>query len=109
MMNEKTMYCSCGSRQTTIAYSEHYKGLVFGCKKSGRHVCRSQDEGMYPTESDALKAINFYVHNYGLRRVKRMLGDPYVHDKDRPCPDCGELISHHALDTLDRGYYVCNE
>jgi hypothetical protein len=61
------LLCSCGGRQLTVAYSAHYQGLVFTCTKHGLHVvCRSQDEGEYPTLDSAYRSLGFYAVRYGL-------------------------------------------
>jgi hypothetical protein len=71
------LVCACGALQRSVAYSEHYKGLVFGCDKTHErrrgevgstagYVCRSQDEGSYPTVDNAYRALGFYAHTYGL-------------------------------------------
>jgi hypothetical protein len=58
------LYCSCGSRQTTVRYSGKYRGLMFGCET--RSACRSQDEGCYPSPESAQGQIDFLCEKYGL-------------------------------------------
>lgn len=62
--SEFRMVCSCGGYQTSVAYSPYYKGLMFGCERATG--CRSDDEGMYPTEAEAAEALDFYADRYDL-------------------------------------------
>lgn len=63
------MRCACGSARvnvcTAVAYSPHYRGLVFACVNNPSG-CFSQDEEEFPTEASALRSLEWYRQEYGL-------------------------------------------
>jgi hypothetical protein len=61
------IFDSKGNKYTTIAYSYRYHGLMFGTAKI--RFCDSLDEGMYPTEASAQKAIQFVCDMYGVVKI----------------------------------------
>lgn len=61
------MLCSCRpfAHQTGVAYSPHYKGLMFSCEN--HESCRSDFEGEYPDEAAGTAAAEWYADRYRLK------------------------------------------